>query len=86
MTPIDWGVFAALLSTALALILPWMMKVQAKLAVAFTKLQALDNRLAAIDGKLDQILEAEHRRAVNEAVWENRLQALEAHFEEELPS
>lgn len=86
MTPTDWGVFAALVSTALVLILPWMMKVHAKLAVAFAKLQALDSRLAVIDRKLDQILDTEHHRAVNEAVWENRLQALEAHFTDELPS
>jgi hypothetical protein len=82
MTPIDWGVLGALLSTTLALILPWMMKVHAKLAVAFTKLEAIEGRLTTLDTKLDQILEAESHHTVTEALWENRLQALEARLDE----
>lgn len=82
MSPIDWGVLGAFLSTTLALILPWMMKVQAKLAIAFTKLELLDNRLRMIDTKLDQILEAESCRTVSEALWENRLQVLESRLDE----
>ena len=82
MTPIDWGVLGALLSTCLAIVLPWMMKVHAQVAVAFTKLETLEAHLAAMDAKLDQLVEAEHRRTTSEALWENRLQTLEAHCAE----
>jgi len=82
MTPIDWGVLGALLSTGLVIVLPWMMKVHARLAVAFTKLEALEAHLAMMDAKLDQLVEAECRRTTSEALWENRLQTLEAHFDE----
>lgn len=82
MTPIDWGVVGAFLSTGVLIILPWMLKVHARLAVALTKLESLETQLSAMDAKLDDLIQAEHRRATCESLWEARLQTLEAHFGE----
>ncbi|HOP76561.1 MAG: hypothetical protein WBH86_03375 [Thermogutta sp.] len=82
MTPIDWGVLGAFLSTSILILLPWMLKVHARLAVALTRLENLESRLAAMAEKMDELVQAEHHRATSEALWETRLQTLETRFGE----
>ena len=78
MTAIDWGVTGTVLSSVILVVLPWVMKVHAKLAVAFVQLQHIEQQLAEAGAKLDRLMELYHDLASRQACWDARLEPLHA--------
>ncbi|ASV73126.1 hypothetical protein THTE_0524 [Thermogutta terrifontis] len=77
MSPLDWGFATALVTTGVAVLLPWMLMVHARLAVAVSKLQDLEKRMTALSERLDALCDLEHERQLDSARWEGRLRTLE---------
>lgn len=82
MTSFDWSVAVGVLTTALAVILPWMLMVHARLAVAVSKLSDLDKRVGGLAERLEALCELEHQRQLECTRCQARLQTLEDHMAE----
>lgn len=78
MSPWDWSFAAALVTTGVAVLLPWMLSVHGRLAVALTKLDELEKRVRQITEHLEGLSVQEYRRQLEWSRLENRLQGLEA--------
>ncbi|MGB9689906.1 hypothetical protein [Thermogutta sp.] len=77
MSPIDWGFATALVTTGVAVLLPWMLMVHGRIAVVISKLQDLEKRMTALTERLDALCELEHQRKLDSARWQARLRTLE---------
>ncbi|GIX01429.1 MAG: hypothetical protein KatS3mg112_0366 [Thermogutta sp.] len=77
MSPLDWGFATALVTTGVAVLLPWMLMVHGRLAVVISKLQDLEKRMSALTERLDTLCDLERQRQRDSARWQTRLRTLE---------
>ncbi|MBC7351806.1 MAG: hypothetical protein H5U08_05555 [Thermogutta sp.] len=77
MSPLDWGFATALVTTGVAVLLPWMLMVHGRLAVVVSKLQDLEKRMSALTERLDNLWDLERQRQRDAARWQARLRTLE---------
>lgn len=82
MSPLDWGFATALVTTGVAVLLPWMLMVHGRLAVVVSKLQDLEKRMSALTERLDNLCDLERQRQRDSVRWQTRLRTLEEPLED----